>query len=489
MTPRVTHDNDQQPAHAEKLVLPQTPARRRATTLLQTINLGDMAALRAFVADHYSASALGQQSSEQQALVYGLLYNDNRDLTVHAVERATDDEVSVMVHAPVTDRWLRLVMVVATTPPHAIVSCALQPASSPIAAAAGSISDEQMVTTFAAFLDGLATADLFSGAMLIAKDGEILLTRAHGWASCGFRVPNRVDTRFNLASMSKMFTAVAIAQLAEQGALGFQEPIATHLPDYPREVADKVTIHHLLTHTSGMGSFWNETFQASRAQLRTVSDYVPLFRDEPLSFAPGLRWQYSNAGYVLLGAIIERITGQTYDDYVSTHIYQPAGMVNSGAHALDQDTPDLAIGYTHLDFNGAFVPGPLRNNLYLLPMTNGPAGGGYSTVEDLLRFDQALRARALLSAESMDMVLSGKAELAPDFAYGYGFADDRRAGTRIVGHNGGFPGIETQLDMYLDRGYTVVVLANRDHRIIEVVTEKLRAMILGDVHVGTGARS
>lgn len=489
MTPRVTHDNDQQPAHAEKLVLPQTPAGRRATTLLQTINLGDMAALRAFVADHYSASALGQQSIEQQALIYALLYNDNRDLTVHAVERATDDEVSVLVHAPVTDRWLQLVMVVDPAPPHAIVSCALQATPSPIAAVEGSISDEQMVITCAAFLDGLAAADLFSGAVLLAKDGQTLFTRAHGWASRSFRVPNRVDTRFNIASMTKMFTAVAIAQLVEQGVLAFEEPISTHLPDYPREVADTVTIHHLLTHTSGMGSFWNEAFAASRTKLRTVSDYIPLFRDEPLSFAPGLRWQYSNAGYVLLGAVIEKMTGQPYDDYVSAHIYQPAGMVNSGTYALDQDTPDLAIGYTHLDFNGEFVPGPLRNNLFLLPMTNGPAGGGYSTVEDLLRFDRALRARTLLSPESTDMVLTGKAELAPDFAYGYGFADDRRAGTRIVGHTGGFPGIETQLDMYLDRGYTVVVLANRDHRIIEVVTEKLRAMILGDVHVGTGARS
>jgi CubicO group peptidase (beta-lactamase class C family) len=292
-------------------------------------------------------------------------------------------------------------------------------------------------------------------------------------------VPNQIDTKFNLGSMNKMFTAVAIAQLAAQGTLSFSDPIGTHLPDYPRDVADKVTIHHLLTHTSGLGDFFNEKFEASRANLRTVDDFIPLFIDKPLAFEPGEKWQYSNAGFIVLGDIIQKVSGQSYFDYVREHVYKPADMHNTDAYEMDRPVPNLAIGYTRAYVREWPELGPWRSNLFLHTIKGGPAGGGFSTVEDLLKFDQALRGHRLLSPEHTNTILAGKVDLpgAPGVQYAYGFFDDRTKGSRIVGHGGGFAGINGQLDMYLDLGYTVAVLSNYSPPAAHYVAMRLREMI------------
>lgn len=150
-----------------------------------------------------------------------------------------------------------------------------------------------------------------------------------------------------------MFTAVAIAQLAEGGKLSFSDTVGKLLPDYPnRVVAEKVTVHHLLTHTSGMGSYFNDKFFANLNNMKTVADYLPLFASDPLAFEPGTKWQYSNAGFTVLGLIIEKLSGQSYYDYVKQHIFKPAGMVNTDSYERDKDVPNLAIGYTKMGDNG-----------------------------------------------------------------------------------------------------------------------------------------
>jgi CubicO group peptidase (beta-lactamase class C family) len=234
------------------------------------------------------------------------------------------------------------------------------------------------------------------------------------------------------------------------------------LPDYPNKaVASKVTIHHLLTHTSGMGSYWNDKFEAAKDKIRKVADFMPFFVDGPLQFEPGQRWSYSNAGYIVLGAIIEKASGQDYYDYVREHVFKPAGMTNTDCYELDRDTPNLAVGYTRMGQKQP-QPGPRRNNLLLHGLRGGPAGGGYSTVEDLLRFDIALRSHKLLDARYTDLVLTGKSKTDPDEEdwYAYGFGDRRVNGKRIVGHTGGLPGISSALETHLDTGYTLAVLSN-----------------------------
>jgi CubicO group peptidase (beta-lactamase class C family) len=198
-----------------------------------------------------------------------------------------------------------------------------------------------------------------------------------------------------------------------------------------------------------------------------------------LQFKPGEQQQYSNAGYVVLGAIIERVTGQSYDDVVRERIYEPAGMRDTAAFPLDRDEPNLAAGYTHVAPDGSTDESQWWNNLLMLPARGGPAGGGYSTILDLLRFAVALHRHKLLGSEMAATLLEGKVPLRTRaFAqYGYGFGVEQMGDVRIVGHTGGAPGINAQLDMYPDRGYTIAILANYDPPAASQVAEMIRQLI------------
>ncbi|HJT55625.1 MAG TPA: serine hydrolase domain-containing protein [Ktedonobacteraceae bacterium] len=337
--------------------------------------------------------------------------------------------------------------------------------------------ESETINDLSTFLEQLAANDEFSGAVLVARNTTPLFKHAYSLASRVFNIPNRLDTKFNLASMNKMFTGVAIAQLAEQGKLTFSDTIEKYLPEYPKAVAEKVTIHQLLTHTSGMGSYWNKRFDATWATLRTVQDFLALFIDDPLAFEPAEQWQYSNAGFIVLGAIIEQVSGQTYFDYVREHIYRPANMVNTDAYEMDHPPANIAIGYTHTGLEGETKPGFRKNNLFLHIVKGGPAGGGYSTVEDLLNFSIALQEHRLLTKEYTDILLTGKVILLEPqktyTRYAYGFFEETIKGHRIVGHSGGAPGINSRFQMYLDLGYTVVVLSNYDPPAATQVTDWL----------------
>jgi D-alanyl-D-alanine carboxypeptidase len=313
------------------------------------------------------------------------------------------------------------------------------------------------------YFDSLAAENKLSGAVLVAKDGVTIASKAAGVANKATGAPIVLNTKFNLGSMNKMFTAVAIAQLAQSGRLSFTETIGKHLPDYPnKEVADKVTIHQLLTHTSGMGLYWNEKFMAQREKLTTVAAHLPLFASDPLSFTPGEKFQYSNSGYMVLGAIIEKLSGQDYYSYVQEHIYKPSGMSDTGFYEPGKETPNLAIGYTRMGPDGKPLE-EVRDNTNIREVKGGPAGGGYSTVGDLVKFHMALRSYKLLNEEYTKLVTTGKVDTGgPIGRYAYGFGDKIFGGKHIVGHNGGSAGIAANFEMYPELGYTAVLLMNAD---------------------------
>jgi D-alanyl-D-alanine carboxypeptidase len=327
-----------------------------------------------------------------------------------------------------------------------------------------------VVEELASLIEELATQDQFSGAVLIAQGEAPIFEGAYGLADRASEVPNRVDTKFNLGSMNKMFTATAILQLVEQGKLSIGDRIIDRLPDYAnQEAANKVTIHHLLTHTSGMGDvFTDEYDRMPKDQLRAPEDWLPLFVHAPLQFEPGAQFSYSNAGYVVLGLIIERITGQSYYDYVRENVYEPSGMLDTDSYERGSEVPNLAIGYTTQGYEDNELNEPISNTARL-PGRGFPAGGGYSTVKDLLRFRTALLNHQLLSPESTDLLLAGKIELREGLLYGYGFFDRTVGDQRVVGHSGGFPGICDFMDIYLDLGYTVIVLSNTDQGCMPVL--------------------
>jgi CubicO group peptidase (beta-lactamase class C family) len=328
------------------------------------------------------------------------------------------------------------------------------------------------------YFDSLASEKKLSGVLLIAKDGVTIASKAAGIANKATGAVIDANTKFNLGSMNKMFTAVAIAQLVQAGKLSFNDPVGKHLPDYPnKEVAEKVTIHHLLTHTSGMGSYWGEKFAAQRDKLLTVAAYLPLFAAEPLSFPPGEKFQYSNSGFTLLGAIVEKVSGQDYYSYVREHIFKPAGMNDTGFYEPGKEIPNLAIGYTKMSPQGQ-PQEEIRDNTNLREIRGGPAGGGFSTAPDLVKFQQALFSYKLLDKTHTELVTTGKVEGPRGMGkYGYGFGDNNSGGKHSVGHNGGAPGIAADLQMFPEFGYTAVALMNTDPPALMPVAKAIRERI------------
>jgi CubicO group peptidase (beta-lactamase class C family) len=321
----------------------------------------------------------------------------------------------------------------------------------------------------AAFVDDLALRDEFSGVALIARDEEVVWDLAAGLTDREADVSNHMGTRFNLGSMNKMFTAVAIMQLEERGLLTRDGTIADYLPAYPNEeVAEQVTVEHLLTHTSGLGDVFTGQFEADPHRFRSNADYLPLFVGGSLRFAPGERFHYSNAGYVVLGLIIEELSGVGYHDYVRDSIFEPSGMLDTGNYEVEEEVADLAVGYTFLNIRGE-PTGVLSPNTSMMPGRGFAAGGGYSTAEDLLRFRNALLDGRLLAPESIDLLITGKVDVRDGARYAYGFFDQIDDGQRVVGHTGGAPGVCSFLNIYPGTGYTVVVLSNSDDDCLSVL--------------------
>lgn len=306
-------------------------------------------------------------------------------------------------------------------------------------------------------LEALGTSGEFSGVVAIEKEGKLVLEKAYGYAHIGYQIPNAPETRFAFGSMGKMFTGIAIMQQVEKGTLDLEATVGTYLPTYPTAmVRDWVTLHHLLTHTSGLPDFMTDEYlSASKHQFRTVADFLPYFENEPLEFTPGSRYEYRNSDYILLGLILEAVTGETYYDYVNTHILAPAGMQETGFPDWDHPTPHRATGYTASSTH----PGELMANTYLVPAMGGPFGGGCGTARDFLAFARTLQQHTLLSPELTTLAFKGKAA---DSTYGYGFVNHTQNGHQMIGHSGGHFGIAGELNMFTDLGYSVVILTNRD---------------------------
>ena len=296
----------------------------------------------------------------------------------------------------------------------------------------------------------------FSGAVLLAQNGHILFEKAYGSADREAHRPNQLNTQFRFGSMGKMFTMVAIMQLAQDGKIDLEAPIGRYLPDYPnKDVASKVTVSNLLTHTGGTGDIFGPEFDAHKATLRDLKDYIDLFGKRPLEFAPATRFAYSNYGFILLGRIVEEVSGLTYDQYLQRNIFAPAGMGSTGNLPESDSLPRRAVGYMGFGAN-------LRRADDTLPVRGTSAGGGYSTVGDFNRFADALISNRLLRADTLQKLISGGVTSPDGKFYPYDFSGTIPGSGRFIGHNGGAPGMNGALLHFLDSGYTVVVLANRD---------------------------
>lgn len=312
----------------------------------------------------------------------------------------------------------------------------------------------------------------FSGVVLIAKGDDVRFERAYGLASRRFSVPNKTTTRFDVGSITKDLTKAAIGQLAQAGKLRLSDTIATHLPGYPnKDVAGRITIEQLLRHTSGLGDvFTPEYFNLSRMRLRTLADYLPVYADDALVFEPGTNKRYSNYGYIVLGLIIEAVSGQSYYDYVQRNIFEPAGMTGSGFFEADRITPDVAIGHTKMKPGSGEPSSEWMENTLRLPVRGASDGGSHSTARDLLKFDRALRQHRLLKPAWSRWYFGG-----PVPASNEGGSD-----TSIVRVGGAFAGGAPGVNAVVvsDDQWTVVVLANIDPPVASALGERVIRPVL-----------
>jgi CubicO group peptidase (beta-lactamase class C family) len=316
---------------------------------------------------------------------------------------------------------------------------------------------------FAAALRADATAGRFSGAVLVARNGDTVLDAGYGLADRATRAANTPQTRFCIASIGKLFTAVAIGQLAERGRLAFDAPVGDYLTGLPASIAGHVTIGELLDMTAGLGN----TVLGQASPPRTIAGMVALIARERLQFTPGTKFSYSNDDYILLGAVVQRLSGQSYADYLRQHILGPAGMTDTGyAVYTPARVPAMAHGYA--------LTGSNLTDISEQPQIANPSGGAYSTTGDLLKFAEALVGHRLLNPAMTAAILTPRVNSPQPGGpavdeYTYGFAYQQVNGVTLVGHNGGTPGYEGQIDIYPGSGYVVVVLTNQDGTMIPAI--------------------
>jgi CubicO group peptidase (beta-lactamase class C family) len=319
------------------------------------------------------------------------------------------------------------------------------------------------------YLNRLQRMNRFSGSVLVARNGQAILSRGYGLANRERNEPNTQQTKFRIGSVTKQFTAAAILLLQERGRLGVNDSICRFVADCP-QTWQPVTIHQLLTHTSGIPNFtaFPEYGQLMTAP-RTVAEIINTFRSRPLDFAPGTRFSYSNSGYILLGHIIERASNQTYGEFLRANVFAPLEMRNTGYATNEAALTNRAVGYTR-DGDNIVVAQPIDMTV---PFA---AGGIYSTVEDLLKWDQALYTDRLLSRASRDAMFSRPYAFSD---YGYGWVMANEGGRRTILHGGAIDGFQSFIARFPDERATVIVLSNNETTNDEQISRDLAGIMFG----------
>jgi D-alanyl-D-alanine carboxypeptidase len=440
---------------ATSVVRAQTPseppaAEQQAKAWLAAFDSGDRATLLEYLKQNRPSSV--DHIDEEMAF-----RQRTGGFDFFKAEQSTPARFTALLKEKDSDQFARIEVEVEPDPPHRISKLGLEAIPRPAEYAIPRVSEAEALALLGKRLETETAADHFSGAALVGKDGKIVFERTYGMADREKKITNQVNTQFRIGSMNKMFTAVSIMQLVQAGRIQLTDPFGKYLPDYAnKEMASKVTIEQLLSHTGGTGDFFGPEFETHRLELKTLQDYVKLYEKRPLTFEPGAKWEYSNYGFLLLGVVIEKVTGQSYYDYVREHVFKPAGMTLTDSLPETEAVPDRSVGYMQ---PGA---GPLTANTDTLPWRGTSAGGGYSTVEDLFRFGLAFEKHKLLDAAHSDMLVTGNPDRPGGERYGYGFAIRNEGGVRCYGHGGGAPGMNGDLSVCPTSGYIIAVLANLD---------------------------
>lgn len=309
----------------------------------------------------------------------------------------------------------------------------------------------------------------FSGSIAAIKNGEILFKKAYGYANIEHKVKNTAETRYKIWSITKQVTAAAILILEERGLLKVEDSLKKYFPECSN-LNYEITIHHLLTHTSGIFNYSNlpDSHKVFQRVPHEKADLIKMFTSEPLDFEPGTQWNYSNTGYYLLGVLIEKLSGKTYSEFLNENIFLPLGMFNTGVDDGKKIVENKASGY-YLNGNDLIHCNYINMNLMF------SSGGMYSTVEDLLIWDQALNNGKLLSRKSIEKMNTQYKD-----NYGYGVSIDMNGNRRFVNHNGGCEGFLAEIHRYIDDDFAVVVLSNYGFTAVNKLCKTIAAIAFGE---------
>ncbi len=376
--------------------VPTTAAGQKFAAWLEVFNHGDPTALDAFLKAQYPANTLplaGWMDFRRQT----------GGFEVARISESDDTQLTGLVKERDSDTYGRFTVLVMPGEPKTITKIeVLRTPRPPEIPPVARMSEFDAVRALRARLETATAQGKFSGSVLVMKEGRVVFNDSFGYADVDEKYENDTLTRYRIGSMNKMFTAAAVLQLVEAGKIKLTDPVGKYLTDYPNaDVAAKVTIAHLLTHTGGTGDIFGPEFTARRLEVRDTKDMLALHGKRGLEFEPGTRFAYSNYGYMLLGAVIEKVSGESYYDYVRDHITKPAKMSRTDSLPEDVAVKHRAVGYTTSSEG-------LRPNTDTLLYRGMPAGGGYSTVEDMARFVEALMSHRLLNAANTAALTTGK---------------------------------------------------------------------------------
>lgn len=429
-------------------------------TFVDAVNSGSKENMENFIKTHYDQNVLKRAPLSMIAGLNMVFYYESCGMGYKLINFNTENEnqINALLFNNFTERNINFQIPISS---NTEINWFIK--NSPTLSADESIikklSDDDIIERLNIILNLLEKDEEFSGAVLIGKDGNTVYKRAIGEANKSYSILNNIDTKFNIASVGKMFTGVAITQLVEQGKLSFEDTLNSYLgSDWLNpEVSKKIQIKHLLTHTSGLGDYFKDAYTQSKVPVfRELSDYKSLITDDVLEFEPGSKFSYSNTGMLLLGAVIENITKLNYFDYLKKNIFAPSGMLNSGGFFKDRPVKNRATGYSKIYEEGKIN---WDNHQFTRIMRGSASGGVYSTVGDLYKFDKAIRANKLLSEKNTELLYEGHPELNTSF-HSYAFFINNNNAGRILNHKGDGRGMNCQFKMYLDSGYTFIVLSN-----------------------------